>query len=234
MEQSHSPSPHIFDVLRAKNLLHTCDVETRLFAIPLWIDLTATFFGALSGATVAARRHYDIIGALVLSTVAGIGGALLRDGLFIQKGPPVVMQSDRYLVVCIGAALFTPFIRRLPGRITTLAFNWTDTLGLGLYGMIGVQTAQLNGLGAGPSVLVGVTNAVGGGIVRDLLINEESAWFKPGVYYVATVIAGASLFIALTAYTSASEYAAGVLGAATIIGLRILSLRYNLKTRAVG
>jgi uncharacterized membrane protein YeiH len=209
-------------------------VETRLFTIPLGLDLTATFVGALSGATAAARLKYDIIGAMVLATVAGIGGALMRDGIFIQNGPPAPMRHEGYLGVCIGAALLTPVISRMSGRFTKLAFDWTDTVGLGLYGMIGVQTAQLNGLGAGPSVLVGVTNAVGGGIARDLLINEESACFKPGNYYAATVIAGSALFIALTTYTATSEYAAGLLGAATIIGLRVLSLRYDLKTRAVG
>lgn len=209
-------------------------METRLFTIPLALDLTATFVGAISGATVAARRKYDLIGALVLATVAGIGGSLLRDGLFIQKGPPVVMQNESYLAVCVGAALFTPLIRKLPERMTRFAFNAADTLGLGLYGMIGVQTAQLNGLGAGPSVLVGVTNAVGGGIARDLLINEEASWFKPGVYYVATVILGAALFIALTTLAGFNENTAGVLGAITIIALRTLSQKFNLQTKAIG
>lgn len=209
-------------------------METRLFTIPLALDLTATLVGAISGATVAARRKYDMIGALVLATVAGIGGSLMRDGLFIQKGPPVVMQNESYLAVCIGAALFTPLIRKLPERMTRHAFNAADTLGLGLYGMIGVQTTQLNGLGAGPSILVGVTNAVGGGVARDLLINEEAAWFKPGVYYVATVIAGAALFIVLITAAGFSEYAAGILGAGTIIALRLLSQKFNLQTKAIG
>ena len=207
--------------------------DARLFDIPLWVDLAASFVGALSGATAAAHRKYDFIGATVLATVAGIGGALLRDGLFIQKGPPVPMQHEGYLLVCVGAALFTPFLSRLPGRITGLALHWTDTIALGLYGMIGTQTAQLNGLGIGPSILVGVTNAVGGGVARDLLINEESATFKPGNFYALAVILGAVLFIALTRHgMSAAE--AGILGALTIIAVRTLSLRYNLRTHSVG
>ena len=207
--------------------------ETRLFDIPLWVDLAATFVGALSGATAAARRKYDFIGAAVLATVAGIGGALMRDGLFIQKGPPVAMQHEGYLIVCVGAALFTPLLSRLPGRFTGLALHWTDTIALGLYGMIGTQTAQLNGLGIGPSIMVGVTNAVGGGVARDLLINEESATFKPGNFYAMAVVLGAALFLTLT-HRGMSAAEAGVIGAATVIAIRAISLRYNLKTHSVG
>ena len=99
--------------------------------------------------------------------------------------------------------------------------------------MIGTQTAQVNGLGLGPSILVGVANAVGGGIARDLLINEESATFKPGNFYASAVIVGAALFIVLTRQARMNEYEAGILGALTIIGIRALSLRYDLKTRAI-
>lgn len=205
----------------------------RLFDIPLWLDLLATFVGALSGATAAAHRKYDFIGATFLATVAGIGGALMRDGLFIQKGPPIPMQHEGYILVCVGAAVFTPFLSRLPKRLTGLALHWTDTLSLGLYGMIGTQTAHINGLGVGPSILVGVTNAVGGGIARDLLINEESATFKPGNLYASAVVLGSALFLALT-WRGMNAAEAGVIGASVIIAVRAISLRYNWKTQSVG
>lgn len=206
--------------------------ETRLFDIPLWVDLVATFVGALSGATAAAQRKYDFIGGAMLAVVAGIGGALIRDGLFVQKGPPVPMQHEGYLLVCVGAALFTPFLRRLPARLTGLALHWTDTIGLGLYGMIGTQTAHLNGLGIGPSILTGVANAVGGGIARDLLINEESATFKPGNLYATAVIFGASTFLGLTGMGLPAAQA-GAIGAVSVVAIRAASLRYNLRTAAM-
>ena len=52
---------------------------------------------------------------MVLATVAGMGGALIRDGIFIQNGPPAPMRHEGYLIVCVGAALFTPLLSRLSG-----------------------------------------------------------------------------------------------------------------------
>ena len=205
-------------------------METRLFAIPLWLDLTAAFVGALSGAAAAARRKYDIIGAMVLAIVAGLGGALMRDGLFIQNGPPGVLRNENYILVCVATALFLPFLKRLSSRATLLALDWTDSLALGLYGMIGTQTALLNGLGAGPAVLVGMINAVGGGLLRDLIINEEPLVFRPGNYYAATVLAGSVLFVVLSRHADFSQFAAGVAGVATVVGLRAIAIRYDLRT----
>lgn len=208
-------------------------MQNAHFTIPLWLDLTAAFAGALSGATAAARRRYDIIGAMVLAIAAGLGGALMRDGMFIQDGPPVVLRNESYTAVCVGTALFMPLLNRLSSRATRFALDWTDSLALGLYGIIGTQTALGSGLGIGPSVLVGIINAVGGGVVRDLLIHEEPMVFKPGNYYAASVAGGAALFALLTFRMGVDEFTAGIAGATTIVGLRAISIRYDLRTHAV-
>ena len=61
------------------------------FTLPIYIDLTATCLYAMTGALLAIRRHYDVIGLFVLALVSGVGGGLIRDGIFIQHGPPVAM-----------------------------------------------------------------------------------------------------------------------------------------------
>ncbi len=205
-------------------------MEIRTFTIPLWLDLTAAFVGALSGATAASHRKYDIIGGVVLAIAAGLGGALMRDGLFIQNGPPGVLRRESYILVCVVTALLMPVFKRWSTRATLLAIGWTDTLALGLYGMIGTQTALASGLGIGPSMIAGMINAVGGGLVRDLIINEEPMVFKPGNYYAATVLVGSGAFIFCTRFASMNAFAAGVAGAAIIVGLRALAIRYDLRT----
>ncbi len=97
------------------------------------IDLAATFLFSMTGAMVAIRRKYDFVGLFVLALCTGIGGGLLRDGLFIQDGPPAAMRSANYLWVvlagCLTAALFQRSVRKL-NRL----FLYADALGLAAYG----------------------------------------------------------------------------------------------------
>ena len=82
----------------------------RTVALPISIDLGATFLFSITGAMVAIRRHYDAIGVFVLALACGLGGGLLRDGLFIQAGPPAAMRDGSYMIAvivgCVVAILF--------------------------------------------------------------------------------------------------------------------------------
>src|SRR3954468_23800286 len=86
-------------------------------ALPIAIDLGATFLFSITGAMVAIRRHYDLIGLFVLALACGLGGGLLRDGVFIQTGPPAAMRNGGYIImvaaVCLAAILFFPHVERL-------------------------------------------------------------------------------------------------------------------------
>ena len=110
------------------------------FTLPIYIDLTATCLYAMTGALLAIRRHYDVIGLFVLALVSGVGGGLIRDGIFIQHGPPLAISDGRYLAVvilgCIAAALFLNHLARLQ-----TAFLFADALGLGCYAVVGVEHA---------------------------------------------------------------------------------------------
>jgi len=105
------------------------------FTLPIYIDLTATCLYAMTGALLAIRRHYDVIGLFVLALVSGVGGGLIRDGIFIQHGPPLAISDGRYLAVvivgCIAAALFLNHLARLQ-----TAFLFADALGLGCYAVV--------------------------------------------------------------------------------------------------
>src|SRR3954447_18564980 len=89
----------------------------RSVALPISIDLGATVLFSITGAMVAIRRHYDPIGLFVLALSCGVGGGLLRDGLFIQAGPPPAMQHAGYIIAvlagCILAMVFTIHMERL-------------------------------------------------------------------------------------------------------------------------
>src|SRR5947207_15560648 len=89
----------------------------RSVALPISIDLAATFLFSITGAMVAIRRHYDYVGLFVLALACGLGGGLLRDAVFIQTGPPAAMRNSAYIIMvaagCIAAILFFPHVERL-------------------------------------------------------------------------------------------------------------------------
>ena len=85
------------------------------FTLPIYIDLTATCLYAMTGALLAIRRHYDVIGLFVLALVTGVGGGLIRDGIFIQHGPPLRLAMGVILLL-----LFSAVLPRLCFSITSL------------------------------------------------------------------------------------------------------------------
>src|SRR5213079_1822742 len=134
----------------------TADPMTiRSVALPAFIDVGATILFSITGATVAIRRHYDIIGVFMLALACGLGGGLLRDGLFIQNGPPAAMRDASYLVaVLIGAVvaiLFFTHVERL-----SKPFLIIDALAMGAYGVVGASKSFEAGLATPACIFVGV------------------------------------------------------------------------------
>ena len=188
-----------------------CCIVRGHFALPLYIDLSATCLYAMTGALLAIRRHYDVVGLFVLALVSGVGGGLIRDGIFIQRGPPLAMSDGRYLFVvilgCIGAALF----RNHMDRFQTV-FLFADALGVGCYAVVGVEHALNAQLPILASIMIGVVTACGGGLLRDVLVRDEPLLFKPGQLYVLAALIGASLFTLLLLYFKISATGAALLG----------------------
>jgi uncharacterized membrane protein YeiH len=202
------------------------------FALPLYFDLGATFLYALTGALVAIRRQYDIVGLFVLALVTGLGGGLIRDSIFIQGGPPLAMKDERYLyAVLAGCLMAAAFSRRMDRLIKV--FLLSDALGLGAYAVVGVEKSLSAGLPVVAAIMVGVINASGGGLLRDVLVREEPLLFKPGQLYVMAALVGACLFAWLVLrFDWPFEKAAFVAVGGTFM-FRLLAIVFNWKTVSV-
>jgi uncharacterized membrane protein YeiH len=202
------------------------------FVLPIYFDLGATFLYALTGALMAIRRHYDMVGLFVLALVSGLGGGLIRDSIFIQNGPPVAMKDERYLYVviagCLAAALFGHRMDRLQR-----GFLLADALGLGAYAVVGVEKSLNAGLSILAAIMVGVVNAAGGGMLRDVLVREEPLLFKPGQLYVLAASLGAGLFTALIVHFNKPVEVAALLAVGVTFVFRLLAITFNWKTVAV-
>jgi hypothetical protein len=132
------------------------------FQLPVWFDLAATFAFALTGALAAIKRGYDIVGLLSLAIVSGIGGGLIRDGVFLQQGVTPLLTNPHYLYV-IGAAAVVGLVLGERVHHFNRVIALVDALGLGAYACFGVQKSLQVGLGK-KSLLGGdVEDGHGGG-----------------------------------------------------------------------
>ena len=202
------------------------------FDLPVLFDLGATFAFALSGALAGIKRGYDIVGVLALALVSGIGGGLIRDALLINAGTTPLLTNPRYIQVIVAAAicgvLFGARIHRFARLIAIV-----DALGLGAYAAFGVQKSLLAGLSAPAAVIVGVINAVGGGVLRDLLCREEPLVFKPGQFYLLTALAGAVTFVFCSATLEFSANRSAVVAVVLTFVFRALTITFNWRTAPV-
>jgi uncharacterized membrane protein YeiH len=187
------------------------------------LDLAGTFVFALSGAFKGVRRELDYLGITVLAVLTGVGGGSVRD-LLLGDTPPAIFRDERYLLVCFaGAAAVLVF-----GRTISTAWNrvmLADAIGLGLFAAMGAAKGAAFGLGPIGTVFCGVLTAVGGGVIRDVLVGDRPAVLYKG-YYATAAIAGAVVLLALTAL-DAPEAVRLPLAAAVTTTLRLLELARN-------
>jgi uncharacterized membrane protein YeiH len=212
-------------------VLHGPPVQDAPFQLPLAVDLGATFLFAITGALAARERRYDLVGVAVLALMTGLGGALLRDGIFLQNGPPAVLADGRYLTAVLAGAAVGVLFSRVAHRLK-LVLLLADALGLGLYAVYGAQKAVLAGLPLLDATLVGTVNAVGGSVLRDVLVREEPLLFKPGQFYALAAVGGCAAFQLLDGPLGLGTPVAAAVGILGAVGLRLGSIRLGWRTGA--
>lgn len=201
------------------------------FLLPIEFDLAATFLMAMTGVWAASRRGYDVIGAFTLAFVSGVGGGLLRDSVFLSQ-PPAVMQNPFYLFAVLAAVVIGVLLYRAALRFERL-LAYIDAIALAVYAVVGADKALVAGYAPIGAVVIGMTNAVGGGLLRDILVREEPLLFKPGQFYVLAALGGCTLFVALAREYGVPVQQAAFAAIGTTLLLRLLAIRFNWQTFAV-
>lgn len=204
------------------------------FQVPYLLDYVAVFLWAVSGAIVGMHKRYDIAGVLVVALLASTGGSLIRDGIFLQQTPPL-LSNPVYIPIIVAATVFVSLFRR---RITDMVLvdrvvDVIDGVGVPAFAIVGLQLSLQAGIPLPGVVVVGVTNGVGGGILRDLLVGDTPSALKPGTIFVSGVILICVLFLVLTLGLGVSKEWAAWSMIALFFTLRMLSIRYNWRTRPV-
>jgi uncharacterized membrane protein YeiH len=191
-----------------------------------FLDYFGAMFFAISGTLSAADKRLDMFGAAVIGFVTAVGGGTLRD-LMIGDRPVGWLQTPVYFyMLSAGVVIAFIFQRYLVGLRRT--FFIFDTIGIGLYTIIGLEKALNFGIDPSLAVMMGVTSAVVGGVVRDILINEVPLIFHQELYATACII-GAVTFLLLINYTSLPKQAIVFSTMGIIILIRILAIQYNLR-----
>lgn len=167
------------------------------FQVALWVELLAAGLGGLQGALFAAdarHRRIDVLGVLIMGLLVALGGSLLRDVVLNQ--PPVVIWMNWYLVVAGTAALIgmllQPLISHIGWLITAL-----DAVVMGLFGAIAATKALSLGVGEVGAVVVGVVGAIGGGMLRDIVLSLPVSFLQVGTFYAVAAGAGVSILVLL-------------------------------------
>ena len=189
----------------------------------LLLDFLGTFAFAISGALVAVRHKLDLFGVLVLSFAAAAAGGITRDVL-LGATPPVALVDWRYLAVSIAAGLLT-FFRHVQVERFRNPVQVSDAVGLALFAVVGASKAHVAGVGPVGAILLGVVTAVGGGIVRDVLVAQVPAVLHRELYAVAA-LAGASLLV-VGREAGLPPAPLAVAGAALCFAVRWLAIRHG-------
>jgi uncharacterized membrane protein YeiH len=206
----------------------------EIVTIPVTVDLVAVGLGAVSGALVTVRNRFDVSGAVVLAIVTGLGGGLIRDTL-LQRGTPVALTSPWLLptAVVVGLVTFT-FARSVDAlhRRANRAVLVVDALFLAVYAIVGTAKGLEAGLPGASCVLLGVVTGVGGGLLRDVIVNEQPEMLRPGALLTIAAAIGCTVTVLLVRVFQLSS-GVGATGIAVVVFLRLLSVWRGWETPAV-
>lgn len=201
-------------------------MSPEIFQVPLAAELVAAGLGGVQGALFAAGhrdRRLDVLGVIVIGIATSLGGSLLRD--IVLNQPPVVIWSLWYLPTAAAGALLGMLIGRVPRRVDGL-LTVLDALVIGVFGAIGTTKALALGVPVAGAVLVGVIAAVGGSILRDVMVSVPVSFLQIGSLYAVAAGIGAVVLVTLAALGLAIPLS-GVIAVAVTASVRLAAVAFG-------
>jgi len=188
------------------------------------LDLFGTAAFAVSGTLVAINKRLDPFGVFIIAFVTAVGGGTLRDVL-IGNTPVGWMQDLNYVYVIMGATVFAILVRKFIDYLRRSLFLF-DTIGLGIFTIIGTEIGIQSGLHPLISVALGTMTATFGGVIRDILCNEIPIIFRKEIYASACIV-GALTFLLLHQLNIATNVHYGITVFIVIL-IRIIAVKKAL------
>jgi uncharacterized membrane protein YeiH len=136
------------------------------------------------------------------------------------------MLHPVYVYVVLGSVLFAIGFQSRLKYLRTSLFLF-DTIGIGLYTMVGIEKGVEAGLQPLICITLGTITASFGGVLRDILCNEIPVIFRKEIYATACIVGGVGYF--LLRATPVPEAYAYLSGVALVIGVRLLAVRFHIR-----
>ncbi len=194
----------------------------RIPAFFVFLECIATIAGAVSGVRLSAAKQFDVFGAFIVGTGTAMGGGTMRD--IILGLTPFWMTNPIYLGCCIFGLVWVILFRKWLVKQNNTWFLF-DCIGLSLFNAIGIEKTLALGLPYWAAICMGCVTGAGGGVVRDVLMNEVPLIFRKEIYALAA-LAGGVVYVACHSAGWKVE-ACAIISSFVVIAIRMLSVHYH-------
>lgn len=198
------------------------------------MELIGTIAFAISGALIAVRRSLDLFGVVLVGCITSVGGGIMRD-LFLGKFPPSIFSNVIVLIIAAITSIVVFIIsyfnvnkfEAFEKRIENIN-NFFDAIGLATFSAIGTETACVSSFSdmATFSISMGLITGIGGGIIRDVLVDSTPYVLKKHIYALASIL-GSTIYYFIRANTN--KIIALIVAMPIIVIIRILAAKYHWK-----
>lgn len=187
------------------------------------IDILGTISFAISGVLTAMHKRLDPFGVFIIAFVTATGGGTLRD-LLLGNTPVGWLTQPLYMFTIIGSVVFAMLFRSSLKYFRKSLFLF-DTIGLGLYTMVGLTKGIESGLSPLMCVTLGTITASFGGVIRDILCNEIPVIFRKEIYATCAILGGFFYYF-LTWLSVLNTYAYSI-AIVSIIVFRVCAVKWH-------
>lgn len=203
------------------------DIQTQLLTLNdyfvMALDYIGTLAFAISGIRLASAKNFDLFGAYVVGLATAIGGGTMRD---MMLGVPIFwMGNPLYFLITFVALILVWLFQTHVVRRNNTWFLF-DTLGLGMFAVIGIEKALAAGQPMWVAIIMGTLTGAGGGVIRDIFLNEIPLIFRAEIYALACVHGGIAFWICRLGHLH--PVTCGFACAVFVIITRLLAVEYRL------
>ncbi|WP_430413046.1 trimeric intracellular cation channel family protein [Kordia sp.] len=189
------------------------------------LDIIGTFAFAISGVLIAMQKRMDVFGIFIIAFVTAVGGGTLRD-ILIGKTPVGWMNDLNYVYTIAGAVVISILFRKKLNKLRTSLFLF-DTIGLGVFTIIGVEIGISSNLHPIICIALGTISASFGGVIRDILCNEIPVIFRKEIYATACILGGITFFV--LRYFNLKEDLIYIFTALMVISIRLIVVKFRIQ-----